>query len=157
MAWLHPEEYSSTEAFQTTNSRLAIGSGQLTGKETSEIISVQKSGFVSESESDFIFAVIGEEFGFLGCCGTIAIILAIAIRCYRISMIARDKAGELIAAGVGSWIGFQGFLNMGVATGLLPNTGLPLPFVSSGLTSLLSISVGVGVVLNIRLQSNKYI
>lgn len=157
MAWLHPEEYTSSAALQTTNSKMAIGSGQLTGKEQSEIVSILNSGFVSESETDFIFAVVGEEFGFIGGCGVIAFILLIAIRCFRISMIARDKAGELFATGVGAWVGFQGLLNIGVATGVLPNTGLPLPFVSSGLTSLLCLYVGVGIVLNIRLQSNKYI
>ena len=72
-------------------------------------------------------------------------------------MKAKDKAGEVIAVGVGAWIGFQGIINIGVATGVLPNTGLPLPFVSYGLTSLLSVYAGIGFVLNVRLQGNKYI
>jgi rod shape determining protein RodA len=74
-----------------------------------------------------------------------------------ISLRARDKAGQIIAAGVGAWVGFQGFLNIAVVTGLFPNTGLPLPFVSSGNTALMSIYAGIGFVLNVRLQSNKYI
>ena len=73
-----------------------------------------------------------------------------------ISLRARNKAGEVIAAGVGAWIGFQGFLNIGVATGVMPNTGIPLPFVSYGLTSLISVYMGIGFVMNVRLQGNKY-
>ena len=77
------------------------------------------------------------------------------MKCFMIAMRAGNRAGEIIAAGVGAWIGFQGLLNIGVATGVMPNTGLPLPFVSYGLTSLLSIYMGVGFVLNVRLQSHK--
>ena len=69
-----------------------------------------------------------------------------------ISSRTRDKAGEVIAAGVGGWIGFQGFLNIGVATGVMPNTGIPLPFVSYGLTSLVCLYAGIGFVLNVRMQ-----
>ncbi len=159
LAWLHPEEYANSEAYQTLNSMMAIGSGQLYGKgyNTNEISSVLNGGFISESQTDFIFTVIGEEFGFIGACIVVVLIFAISVECFVISMKAKDKAGELIAAGVGAWIGFQGFINIGVATGVLPNTGLPLPFVSSGLTSLLSVYVGIGFVLNVKLQANKYI
>ena len=157
LAWLHPEDYANAEAYQTLNSMMAIGSGQLYGKgyNTNEISSVLNGGFISESQTDFIFTVIGEEFGFVGSVIVIALIFAIAIECFIISTKAKDKAGELIAAGVGAWIGFQGFINVGVATGVLPNTGLPLPFVSYGLTSLLSVYAGIGFVLNVRLQGNK--
>lgn len=159
LAWLHPEDYSTTTAYQTSNSIIAIGSGMLYGKgyNNDDVGSVLNSGFISEAQSDFIFAVIGEEFGFIGCCAVIIVLLLIAIRCFMISLRARDKAGQIIAAGVGAWVGFQGFLNIAVVTGLFPNTGLPLPFVSAGLTSLMSIYAGIGVVLNVRLQSNKYI
>jgi rod shape determining protein RodA len=138
---------------------MAIGSGQLYGKgyNTNEISSVLNGGFISESQTDFIFTVIGEEFGFVGACLVVALILLIAIRCFMISLHAKTKAGEVIAAGVGAWIGFQGFLNMGVATGVMPNTGIPLPFVSYGLTSLISVYAAIGFVLNVRLQGNKYI
>ncbi|MBO6239994.1 MAG: rod shape-determining protein RodA [Butyrivibrio sp.] len=159
LAWLHPEEYANSEAYQTLNSMMAIGSGQLYGKgyNTNEISSVLNGGFISESQTDFIFTVIGEEFGFIGACIVVVLILAIAIECFMVSMRAKDKAGEVIAAGVGGWIGFQGIINIGVATGVLPNTGLPLPFVSAGLTSLLSVYIGIGFVLNVKLQGNKYI
>ena len=137
---------------------MAIGSGQLYGKgyNTNEISSVLNSGFISESQTDFIYTVIGEEFGFVGACIVVALILLISVRCFMISMRARTVSGQIIAAGVGGWIGFQGFLNMGVATGVMPNTGIPLPFVSYGLTSLWCLYGGIGFVLNVRLQSNKY-
>ncbi len=158
LAWLHPEDYANSDAYQTLNSMMAIGSGQLYGKgyNTNEISSVLNGGFISESPTDFIFTVIGEEFGFVGACIVVVLILAISIECFMISMRARNMAGEIIAAGVGAWIGFQGFINIGVATGVIPNTGIPLPFVSYGLTSLLSSYMGIGFVLNVRLQSNKY-
>jgi rod shape determining protein RodA len=158
LAWLHPEDYANSDAYQTLNSMMAIGSGQLYGKgyNTNEISSVLNGGFISESPTDFIFTVIGEEFGFVGACVVVVLILAISVECFMISMKARNKAGEIIATGVGAWIGFQGFINIGVATGVIPNTGIPLPFVSYGLTSLLSSYMGIGFVLNVRLQSNKY-
>jgi rod shape determining protein RodA len=159
LAWLHPEDYANSDAYQTLNSMMAIGSGQLYGKgyNTNEISSVLNGGFISESPTDFIFTVIGEEFGFVGACIVVVLIFAIAAECFMISIRAKDKAGEVIAAGVGAWVGFQGFINIGVATGVMPNTGIPLPFVSYGLTSLLSSFIGIGFVLNVRLQSNKYI
>ena len=159
LAWLHPEDYANSDAYQTLNSMMAIGSGQLYGKgyNTNEISSVLNGGFISESQTDFIFTVIGEEFGFVGACLVVALIMLIAIRCFMISLRAKNMAGQVIAAGVGAWIGFQGFLNMGVATGVMPNTGIPLPFVSYGLTSLISVYAGMGFVLNVRLQGNKYI
>ncbi len=158
LAWLHPEDYANSDAYQTLNSMMAIGSGQLYGKgyNTNEISSVLNGGFISESPTDFIFTVIGEEFGFIGACIVVVLVFAISTECFMISMKARTKAGEVIAAGVGAWIGFQGFINIGVATGVIPNTGIPLPFVSYGLTSLLSSYMGIGFVLNVRLQSNKY-
>jgi len=159
LAWLHPEDYANSDAYQTLNSMMAIGSGQLYGKgyNTNEISSVLNGGFISESQTDFIFTVIGEEFGFVGAVLVVALIVFIAIRCFMISLRAKNVAGQLIAAGVGAWIGFQGFLNMGVATGVMPNTGIPLPFVSYGLTSLISVYIGIGFVLNVRLQGNRYI
>ena len=155
LAWLHPEDYSTTTAYQTMNSIMAIGSGQLTGKgyNTNEISSLLNSGYISESQTDFIFTVIGEEFGFIGSVAVVILLALIAIRCYLIARTAKDEAGTIIAVGMGTWIGFQGFLNIAVATGVFPNTGIPLPFVSYGLTSLLSLYMGVGFVLNVRMQT----
>ena len=158
LAWLHPEDYANSDAYQTLNSMMAIGSGQLLGKgyNTNEISSVLNGGFVSESQTDFIFTVVGEEFGFIGGLAVIVLLLLIALECMIIAGRAKDMTGQLIATGMGAWIGFQGFLNIGVATGALPNTGIPLPFVSAGLTSLVSCFTGMGFVLNVRLQGKKY-
>ncbi|MBQ1457618.1 MAG: FtsW/RodA/SpoVE family cell cycle protein [Butyrivibrio sp.] len=154
LAWLHPEDFADTTAYQTMNSMMAIGSGQLQGKgyDTNEISSVLNSGYISESSTDFIFTVIGEEFGFIGSCIVVFLLVAITIKCLITAARAKDIAGSVIATGMAVWIGFQGLLNIGVATGALPNTGIPLPLVSSGLTSIVSVYIGVGFVLNVGLQ-----
>ncbi|WP_242622647.1 FtsW/RodA/SpoVE family cell cycle protein [Lachnoclostridium sp. Marseille-P6806] len=157
LAWLHPEQYKDTLAYQTMNSMMAIGSGQLLGKgyNTNEISSLLNSGYISESQTDFIFTVIGEETGFIGTTAVVLLLVLVSVRCMFIALQAKDVSGSLIAAGVGAWIGFQGIINIGVATGVLPNTGLPLPFVSYGLTSLLCLYAGIGFILNVRMQSKK--
>lgn len=154
LAWLYPEEYATTEAYQQLNSITAIGSGQLYGKgyKTNVISSVKNGNFISEPQTDFIFAVIGEEFGFIGTCAVIILVILIALECILVARRARDLAGTLIATGMAALIGFQGFLNISVTTGLLPNTGVTLPFVSYGLTSLVSLYIGIGFVLNVGLQ-----
>lgn len=155
LAWIHPENYADTTAYQTMNSMMAIGSGGLIGKgfRPSAAESMLRTGFISESETDFIFAVIGEELGFIGCCAVVILLTVVAMRCYRIAAGAKDFSGRIIAAGVGTWIGAQGFINIGVATGMLPNTGIPLPFVSYGLTSLICLYAGMGFVLSVRMQN----
>lgn len=157
LSWLHPEDYADTLAYQTMNSLMAIGSGRLLGKgyNTNEISSLLNSGYISESQTDFIFTVIGEEFGFVGSVAVVLLFLFITIRCFFIARNAKDLAGQVIAAGVGAWIGFQGFMNMGVTTGILPNTGIPLPFVSYGLTSLISLYLAIGIILNVQMQRIK--
>ncbi len=157
LAFINPEEYSDREAYQQLNSVMAIGSGQLDGKgyKNNEITSVKNGNFISEAETDFIFAVIGEEFGFKGSVVVIALLMGIALECISVARKAKDAAGMIIASGVGGLVAFQGFLNIGVTTFILPNTGLPLPFVSYGLTSLMSLFMGMGVVLNVRLQAKK--
>ena len=157
LSWLHPEDYPE-DAYQTLNSMMAIGSGQFTGKglHTNEINSVLNSGYISESSTDFIFTVIGEELGFLGSILVVLLLLAIVLKCLYIARRSRDFSGMLIAVGVAAWLGFQGFLNIGVATGIIPNTGIPLPFVSSGLTSLVCEFAGIGCVLNVEMQGKKF-
>ena len=155
LAWLYPDEYASTEAYQTINAMTAIGSGQLSGKgiNNNVVASVKNGNFISAAHTDFIFAVIGEETGFVGCCVVIGLLFLIAIICILIARRAKDTAGQIIAGGMGGLVGIQTFINIGVVTGLLPNTGLTLPFVSYGLTSLVSLFIGIGFVLNVKLQS----
>lgn len=154
IAFFNKEEYANTLGYQQEYSIMAIGSGQLMGKgyKTNQISSVKNANFISEQQTDFIFAVIGEEFGFIGTSVVVILILLISIECFMVARRAKDMAGTIIAAGVGALIGFQGFINIGVVTYLLPNTGLPLPFLSYGLTSLISSFIGIGFVLNVGLQ-----
>ena len=157
LAFVDPHKYAVGEAYQQLNSVTAIASGMLNGKgyNNNEITSVINGNFVSEPQTDFIFTVIGEEFGFKGCLLVIALIICLALECLSVARKSSDLAGTVIGAGVGGLIAVQGFFNMGVATFILPNTGLPLPFVSYGLTSLLSLYVAMGFVLNVRLQARR--
>lgn len=154
LAWLNPAEYSTSEGYQQDNSKMAIGSGELFGKglNNNEISSVKNGNFISEPQTDFIFAIVGEELGFTGGCLVVGLLFLITLECLMIARKAKDIAGMLIATGMATVIGFQSFMNIGVATGIVPNTGIPLPFVSYGLTSLVSLYIGMGFVLNVRLQ-----
>lgn len=158
LAFLEPEKYESDEAYQQKNSVMAIGSGHLTGKglNNNTTTSVKNGNFISEPQTDFIFAIVGEELGFVGSCIVVALLLLIVIQCILVGIRSQDLAGRIICCGVGGLIGFQSFINIGVASKLLPNTGVPLPFVSYGLTSLVSLYVGIGFVLNVGLQPKKY-
>ncbi len=153
LAWLQPENYSNDEGYQQQNSIVAIGSGQLMGKgyKNNEVGSVKNGNFISEPQTDFIFAIVGEELGFIGCMAILILILIIIIEVLRIGWKASDLSGTLICAGVAAHLGFQTFFNVAVTTGVMPNTGIPLPFVSYGMTSLISIFMELGVVLNVGL------
>ena len=160
MAFLYSEnEEYSDDIEQQNNSKTAIASGELIGKKLSgntDGDSVNDGNFVSENQTDFIFAVAGEEYGFLGCCTIVLLLLSIAIECIRMGLRAKDLSGKIICCGMGSIVSLQSFLNICVATGIAPNTGTPLPFVSYGLTSLVSLYIGMGLVLNVGLQSSAY-
>ena len=157
LAFVNPQEYSTTYAYQQLNSVKAIASGQLDGKgyKNNEITSVKNGNFLSEAETDFIFSVIGEEFGFKGSIAVIVLLFGVSIECISVARKSRDVAGTIIGASMGGLVAFQSFFNIGVATFILPTTGLTLPFVSYGLTSLLSLYIGMGFVLNVRLQAKK--
>ena len=160
MSFLYPEddEYSD-DIEQQNNSKTAIASGELVGKKITgddNVSSVNDGNFVSENQTDFIFAVAGEEFGFIGCTIIVLLLLGISLECIRMSLRAKDLAGKVICCGIGSIVALQSFLNICVATGIAPNTGTPLPFVSYGLTSIVSLFIGMGFVLNIGLHSSAY-
>ena len=158
LAFLEPEKYASDGAYQQRNSVMAIGSGQLAGKglNNNTTDSVKNGDFILEPSTDFIFAIVGEELGFIGSCIIIALLLLIVIQCILIGRRSQNLSGRIICCGVGGLIGIQSFINIGVATQLIPNTGVPLPFVSYGLTSLVSLYIGIGLVLNVGLQPKKY-
>ena len=153
LSFQDPESYPEL-VYQQTNSVTAIASGQLDGKgyRNNEITSVKNGNFLDEDQSDFIFAIIGEEFGFKGTVLVIVLLFLVALECVSIGRRAPDIGGSIIASSMGGLIGFQSFINIGVATFIIPNTGLPLPFVSYGLTSLLTLFAGMGIVINVRTQ-----
>jgi len=153
LAFINRAKYAEAN-LQQDNSIMAIGSGLLHGKglNNNTLASVKNGNFLSEEKTDFIFAVIGEELGFIGCVVVVLLIALVVYECLYMASKARDLSGKLICIGVAALIAFQSFSNIAVATGLFPNTGLTLPFVSYGVSSLVSIYAGVGVVLNVGLQ-----
>lgn len=157
MAWLDPAKYAD-DAYQQLNSIMAIGSGQLAGKglNNNSVSSVKNGSFIAEPQTDFIFAVTGEELGFIGCATIILLLALIVLECIWIGKRSREFSGTLICCGVAGYIGFQSFVNICVATGIMPNTGIPLPFVSYGMTSLVTLFLAIGFVLNVGLQPKKY-
>jgi len=149
MLWLSPD-VSDPKYFQTMQSIRAIGSGLIDGKGLSKGDTV-----VPYAHNDFIFAVIGEELGFIGCIAVLAAFLLIALKCLFIAYKAVDVNGRLIASGVGILLAFQTFVHVGVATGMLPNTGTPLPFVSYGGSSMWVSMVSVGLCINVGMTKPK--
>ena len=154
LSFFYPEKYVDN-AYQQANSVIAIGSGGLFGKglTNNEITSLKNGGYIIEPETDFIFSVIGEELGFFGCIAVIILLFLTVIECFLIARRVHDVAGRAICVGMGTLIGIQTLFNIGVTTFILPNTGLTLPFVSYGLTAMVSMYIGMGFVLSVRLHS----
>lgn len=151
IAFLDPARYSTGAGYQIIQSKVAIGSGGLTG--TGFLEGTQKGlAFLPARHTDFIFGVIGEEFGFLGTVTVIALFSLLLVRGFRIAGSARDPFASLTVVGILSMLAFQVFVNIGVTLGLVPVTGLPLPLFSYGGTSLLSTMAGLGIVLGIGLR-----
>ena len=125
------------------------------GKLLSGDTGVRGTTHVPVKESDFIFTAVGEEFGFIGSIAVIVLYFILILLIIRIARRAKDYLGMMIATGMGALISFQVFINIGVVTSLLPNTGIALPFMSSGLSALLMNLVMVGIILNISLQPKK--
>ena len=153
LAFVNKAKYAEAN-LQQDNSIMAIGSGMLKGKglNNNTLASVKNGNFLSEEQTDFIFAVIGEELGFIGCALIILLIALVVYECLGMAARARDMSGRLFCVGLAALIAFQSFSNIAVATGVFPNTGLPLPFISYGVSSLMSIYFGVGIALNVGLQ-----
>lgn len=156
LAWLNPQDYVQ-DAYQQQNAIMAIGSGRLLGKGLNNegVFSVKNGNYIPEPQTDFIMAVVGEELGFVGSSVVILLLLALGLECMRIGKHAGTLSGRLFCAGFGFLIGFQAFVNICVVSGLMPNTGLTLPFVSYGLSSLISLFVGAGIVLNISMGQRR--
>ena len=154
-AYFFPENYPDVVR-QQNNSVMAIASGGFFGKGlgNSSLDSVKNGNFLSEEQCDFIFAIVGEETGFFGCAVVIILLGLVVFECFYTAYKCEDLAGRVIAGGAGASIGFQSLINISVALGLVPNTGIPLPFISAGLSSLLSTYLLIGCVLSIRLYGS---
>ena len=150
-AWLHPEAHANGVALQATQAKIAIGSGGLLGLGLGD--GRQKLGFLPEIHSDFIFANIGEELGLVATAFVVIAFLLIGLCGLYIALNARDQFGAQLAIGVTALICFQAIINIGVVTGLLPNKGLALPFISSGGSSLLAMLMGVGILFSVARQA----
>jgi cell division protein FtsW len=138
--------------FQIIQSLYALGSGRLFGLGFGE--SRQKWFYIPEPQTDFIFSIIGEELGFIGGAFLILLFIIFIWRGFRIAMTAPDRLGCLLAAGITSIIGFQAFINFAVVTSSMPVTGIPLPFISYGSSSLIITLAGTGILLNISKYCN---
>ncbi len=151
-AWLHPE--TSASGYQTMQSLYAIGSGGLFGKGLGQ--SIQKLGFLPESHNDMIFAIICEELGLFGAFCVIALFVMLIIQLRYIANHARDRYGALVVTGVLTHVAVQMIINVGVVTNVLPNTGVTLPFISYGGSSLFFLMIEMGFVLSVSRQMIPY-
>lgn len=141
--------------YQQSHSVTAISSGKIYGKLILDGPSnIRGYNSVDVTESDFIYSIIGEEYGFIGGCIIMLLLAIIIIRCLLVARKATDQLGMLIAIGISSMLMCQVFVNIGVATFLLPNTGIPLPFISYGLSSLFSNMIAMGFIINIGIQKS---
>ncbi|WEG10922.1 FtsW/RodA/SpoVE family cell cycle protein [Pullulanibacillus sp. KACC 23026] len=147
--WLDSSHYTNSEGYQLQQALVTIGSGQIYGNAVG-------SSLVPYAYSDFVFAIIGGAYGFLGSAVLIIIFFIIMYRIVIISMAYQDYYGQLVCAGIIGMIGFQLFQNIGMTVGLLPITGLSLPFISYGGSSLVINVFAIGLVLNIKLNTRKF-
>ncbi len=152
-AWLHPLENASGTAYQTMQGLYAIGSGGLFGVGLGQ--SKQKYLYIPEAHNDFIFAILAEELGFVGCVFVLVLFAIFTVRGVLIAMRAEDLFGSLIAVGITALIAIQSILNIAVVTNSIPNTGISLPFLSYGGTSLIILLACVGILLNISRSAKK--
>ncbi|GAA5078556.1 rod shape-determining protein RodA [Thermocatellispora tengchongensis] len=153
-AFLNPSTDPRGVGYNSTQSLLAIGSGQVFGKGLFE--GGQTTGrFVPEQHTDFIFTVAGEEFGFLGSTAVVALLGVVLLRGIGIARRCEDRFGTLVAGMIVCWFGFQAFINVGMTIGMMPITGLPLPFVSYGGTATFANMAAVGVLQAIHAREQR--
>jgi cell division protein FtsW len=147
ITFLNRGDDSSGAGYHINQALIALGSGGLFGKGLGK--SLQAYGYLPEATNDSIFAIIGEEFGFIGCMAVIGLYAGLLWRGYKIISRAPDEYAKLVATGIVIWIVFQAFFNIAAMGGMIPLTGIPLPFVSYGGTSLLALLFAVGILQNI--------
>jgi rod shape determining protein RodA len=148
-SFINPQLDPKGVGYQSIQSRIAVGSGGLLGRGYNQG-SQSQLGYLPERHTDFIFSVLAEEFGFLGVLSVLLLYFVILWRSFEIGRLARDRPGAYVAAGISTIIAFQVVYNVGMAAGLVPVKGLPLPFMSYGGSSTLFAFVGIGLILNVR-------
>jgi rod shape determining protein RodA len=148
-SFLHPTADPSGAGYETLHSKIMIGSGGMFGSGLlhGQLVS---ASFVPNQQTDFIFSVAGEEIGFVGCAVIIAVLAILVFRALRIAARADDQFGLLVASGIAIWFGLQSFINIGMTIGIMPVTGLPLPFVSYGGSAMFADMIAVGVLQSVR-------
>lgn len=150
LAFTHPFDDASGGGYQVVQSIIGIGTGGLTGVGLGA--SKAKWGFLPNAHTDFIFAIIAEELGLIGCVAVVALFVGFASIGIRAATRAPDQFGVLMASGITAWVVFQAFLNIGAVIGVLPVTGVPLPFLSQGGSSLIVLMAATGILANIARQ-----
>ncbi|MFJ7728410.1 FtsW/RodA/SpoVE family cell cycle protein [Neobacillus sp. NPDC097160] len=150
-SWLDPYSYQGTDAYQLTKSLLAIGSGQTGGKGFGN-----REVYLPESQTDFIFSVVGEEYGFIGASILISLFFLLVYHITKVGMETKNNFYTYICVGVISMITFHVFQNIGMTIGVLPITGIPLPFISYGGSALMGNMLGLGLIFSIRYHYKKY-
>jgi rod shape determining protein RodA len=148
-AFLHPGQNLAGAGYNGLEAKIAIGSGGLTGQGLFHGTFTGGS-FVPSVQTDFIFTVAGEELGFAGCAVIVALLAFIVFRAIRAAQLADDMFGMLVAVGVAVWFAFQSFVNIGMTIGIMPITGLPLPFVSYGGSAIFADMIAVGLLQSVR-------
>ena len=152
--WLNPDRDPQGAGFNILQGRISIGSGGMFGKGLTEGTQTQLNYLRTET-TDYVFSVLGEELGFVGALVLFALFVVLLLRALRVAELSRDMFGRLLATGIVIFILLQTFINVGVNVGLLPVTGIPLPFVSQGGSSLITLLIGVGVLQSIVLRHRR--
>ena len=150
-SFLDPTNNTQTASYNLHQSEIAIGAGGLAGRGYLQGTQTNLS-FVPEQHTDFIFTVVGEELGFLGAMVLLILFAVVMWRAFRIALLSRDPFGTFVATGVGAMFAIQVFVNVGMTIGIMPITGIPLPFISYGGSALIADLVAVGLLLNIHMR-----
>jgi rod shape determining protein RodA len=150
-AFLHPSSNPQKQGYQQEEAKIAIGSGQKTGRGANA--SQIPNGFVPESHTDFIFAAVGEQYGFVGAALVLALYALLISRTLRVIVIAKDLFGSLVAAGAAAMLMFQVFVNVGMTIGIMPITGVTLPLMSYGGSSVITTLLAIGLLQSIYVQA----
>jgi len=156
LVFLNPDIDPFGSGYHIIQSKIAIGSGLIFGKGIFNGTQSQLN-FLPENHTDFIFSVIGEEFGFVGCIIVLFLLFMLIYRSIKVAYMCNDNFGMLLATGIATMLTFEVLVNVGMTIGIMPVTGIPLPFLSYGVSALTTNMLSIGILLNIAMQRTKYI